>query len=452
MIHRLWQLLLSVRTALVLILLLAVATLAGTLIIQTPAAIPLTGPDHDEWLDTVRPRFGMWTDALAFVGLFSVFRTWWFAALVIALAVCITACSIHRTGVISREVFRPHVRLAASMFERDGTAVAAVAADTRAAGDALRGVLGRQRYRVRTVERDGVIHLYADRNRFARFGTLLAHLSLVLLLIAAGLGGQVKWSDDGFAIPEGSTRDVGLDGLSVRANSFVAEYYPTGEPKDFRSDLVLYENGAEVDRKTIRVNDPLEYNGVRFYQSFFGPAVDLRVTDSAGRVLYEDGVALAWRVQGERPAGPVALGDTDLTAYVVAPSTGGKGDALIRPGEMRLELYANGSSSPLAMRNVPQGGEIELGGLRFAFLRERQFTGLRVARDPTVPIVWLASALFVIGLSAVFALPYRRLWARVSRDASGTRIAALTVGRRDGDGPDELEKIVREAAATASRE
>lgn len=451
MIHRAWQTLLSVRTALVLILLLTAATLAGTLIIQTPMQIPLTGSEHEIWLDKVRPRFGMWTDLLAAAGLFNVFRTWWFEALVVALAVSITACSVHRARVMWREVAHPHVRLAPQMFERPGTAAAGTAADARALAASLRRALGGRQYRVLTAERDGVTHVYADRHRAARFGTLLAHASLVLLLVTAGLGTQVRWSDDGFVVPEGSTRDVGLDGLAVRAETFVAEYYPTGQPSDFRSDVVLYENGAEVGRKTIRVNDPLEYKGVRFYQSFFGPSVELRVTDAAGRVLYDDGVALAWRVQGERPAGPVALADRDLTAYVVAPSTGGKGDVLIRPGEMRVELYRNGSASPMVMKNVPTGGEVELAGLRFAFLRERQFTGLRVARDPTVPLIWISSVLFVLGLTAVFAFPYRRLWARVEPARHGSRLALVTVGRREGDAPDELELIADEAARSASR-
>ncbi|MBU6424664.1 MAG: cytochrome c biogenesis protein ResB [Chloroflexi bacterium] len=452
MIHRVWQLLLSVRTALVLILLLAAGTLAGTLVAQAPAAVPLTGPAHDQWLEGIRPRFGVWTDALAYLGVFNVFRTWWYEALLAALALSITACSVHRAGVLWRESYRPHLRLAASMFDRPATAAATAAGDERASAASLRGALARRGYRVVATERDGVTHVYADRHRIARFGTLVSHLSLVLLLVAAGVGAHMRWDDDGLLVPEGSTRDVGLDGLAVHADSFVAEYYPSGEPKDYRADVVLYRNGGEVERKTIRVNDPLEYDGVRFYQSFFGPAAEMRVTDASGRVVYDDGVALAWRVDGDRPAGTIALVGTGLTAFVVAPSTGGSGDVLIRPGEMRVELYRSGSSSPVGMRNVTQGGEVELAGLRFAFVRERQFTGLRVARDPTLPLVAAASVLFVLGLATVFALPYRRLWARVSVDDAGTRIAALTVGRRTREGRDELTEIVREAAAAAPKE
>ncbi|MDE3194581.1 MAG: cytochrome c biogenesis protein ResB [Chloroflexota bacterium] len=450
MIRRVWQLLLSVRTALVLILLLAAATLVGTLVIQAPAVVPLAGPDRDAWLDKVRPRFGVWTDALALIGVFNVFRTWWYEALLGALALSVSACSIHRARTLWRESYRPHLRLAASMFERPTAAAATTTARLETAVASLRRALARRGYRVVAVERDGVTHVYADRHRLARFGTLLSHLSLVLLLVAAGIGTQVRWDDDAFVVPEGSTRDVGLDGLAVRADSFVAEYYPTGEPKDYRSDLVLYRGGAEVGRKTIRVNDPLEYDGVRFYQSFFGPSAQMRVTDASGRRVYDDGVALAWRVDGDRPAGSLSLDGTGLTAYVVAPSTGGQGDVLIRPGEMRVELYRSGSSAPLASGNVTQGGEIELGGLRFAFVRERQFTGLRVARDPTVPLIWTASVLFVLGLSAVFALPYRRLWARLAVADAGARVAALTVGRREGD--DEVAEIVREAATAVSKE
>ena len=60
--------------------------------------------------------------------------------------------------------------------------------------------------------------------------------------------------------------------FAVRNNRFWMETYPNGQPKEYSSDLSVIENGREVVRKTITVNDPLVYKGIWFYQSSYGQA------------------------------------------------------------------------------------------------------------------------------------------------------------------------------------
>ncbi|TAK36789.1 MAG: hypothetical protein EPO30_11310, partial [Lysobacteraceae bacterium] len=335
-----------------------------------------------------------------------------------------------------------------ALFDRAGTESVDVAADPRTAAAILRGALAARGHRVIATEHVGGVHLYADRFRYARFGSLVGHVSLVLLLLTAAVGSRVSYADDGFVVPEGSTREVGLAGLSARVASFEAEYYTTGQPKDFRSDLILLRDGSEVARKTIRVNEPLDYDGVRFYQSFFGPAAVVRVTDSSGAVVFDDGVALAWRTDGDRPVGPVRVPGRDVTAYVVAPSAAGR-DTLISPGEMRLEIYEGASDRPVKMETLAQGEDVSAAGLTFTFVREKQFTGLRVTRDPTVPVIWLASALLVIGVTAVLVFPTRRLWALARPAAGGSRVAVITVGRRDSSQDDEIKELLAQLSRPA---
>ena len=71
------------------------------------------------------------------------------------------------------------------------------------------------------------------------------------------------------AVPvrQGQNKDLNF---GIRCNSFNVDYYETGAPKDYRSDLSVIRDGKEVVRKTIRVNDPLSYEGITFYQSSFG--------------------------------------------------------------------------------------------------------------------------------------------------------------------------------------
>ncbi len=449
--RRLWALFSSVRTALVLILLLAGTSLVGALLVQAPGSIVPGSDAYETWLLRVQPRYGMWADVFSVLGLFTVFRVWWFHLLVVALALNILVCSVNRWSTLSREVFRPRIRLADQFFERSGAARVDSAADARATADALRSGLTARHFRVLTEDDGATVHLFADRHRIPRFGSLLAHLSIVLLLVAV-LGSAIFGaSDDGFLVPEGTTRDVGFGtGLSVRADSFVDEYYPAGQPKDYRSDLVLFDRGTEVARKTVRVNDPLEYDGVRFYQSFFGPAAYFRVDDRAGRLLFEDGVALAWLTTGDRSAGSFVLPGQDLTVYAVGPSSNGR-DSLVKPGEMRLELYRGSGTTPVAMQTVAQGQPAEIAGMQFTFVGERQFTGLRVARDPMVPLIWVACALFVVGVAAVFWFPYRRLWAVVApRPGGGSRVTLATAGTRNAAAVEDVTQVADELRAAAA--
>lgn len=441
-----WQLLTSVRLALVLILLLAAGTLAGTTLIQAPGGIAPGSADYASWLQRVRPRFGDWTDVLSSLQLLSVFSSVWYRGLLAALSISILLCTAKRWPASARASFSPRIRRVDRFFEHAPLAASIESpAEPDHVAQVLRSTLGKHRYRVLMEQATETCYQYADRNRFAPLGTYLSHLSLILILAGALLGGWLGFNEKGFAIPEGATREVGFGtGLSVKAVSFVDEYYPEGPPKDYRSDLVVYQNGIEVKRQTIRVNEPLDYQGVRFFQSFFGPAVDLEVKVASGDVIFSDGVALVWQTQGDRPAGSFVLPQRNLTAYVIGPASA-KRDLSIKSGEMRVELYQGRSSSPVAMANLQPGQTTEMAGLQFTFLRERQFTGLQVAKDPASPLIWLGCILLVLGQMAVWYFPHRRLWAMVrGRPEGGTEVALGAVVRRDTGFNREFHALVAE--------
>ena len=65
----------------------------------------------------------------------------------------------------------------------------------------------------------------------------------------------------------------------------------------------MLKDGQEVERHTVRVNDPLRYNGFAFYQAFFGSAAVMTIKDAHGNVLASEGVPLAWRHAEGRPLG-----------------------------------------------------------------------------------------------------------------------------------------------------
>src|SRR4029079_2749666 len=126
----------------------------------------------------------------------------------------------------------------------------------------------------------GTTYLYADHNRWGPFGTVIAHLSLVLILVGALTGATFGFRQDGLAVAVGSKVDIGNGtGMSVEATRFSDSYYANGSPSDYASDLVVHKDGQQVGAATVRVNQPLRVGDVAFYQSFFGAAAAMRIAD-----------------------------------------------------------------------------------------------------------------------------------------------------------------------------
>lgn len=433
-LEKLWHLLTSMRFALVLILGLAVLGLIGSLVIQAPAGVLADPTAKADWLDRIRPRYGGWTGIMDTLGVFDIFDSIWFRLIAAGLVISTLACSLHRIPGMWRTATKPHVGVGEAFFEhapqRESVHLAA-APDT--ALEHVRATFRKHHYRT-LVEDDGAIHLYADRFRWIPFAGLMAHLALVVIVIGAMIGATFGFRDPNFMLAEGSSAAVPTrPGLTVKLEKFQDAYYAdTGAPSDYASDLILYKNGTEVAHKTVRVNSPLRYDGITFYQSFYGPAAVMQVADSSGKTLVDEGVPLAWTsTDGVRRIGSFTVPSADLTVWVVG--TAGDTDTVVKPGQMRVELYkTDNDATPVDSVSIDQGKPTQIAGLTFTFERELQFSGLSLAQDPGAPIVWFGCALLLIGFVIRFTIPNRRIWGRLVADpAGGSNLALAGVGRGD---------------------
>ncbi len=465
-LDRLWRLLTSVRFAILLISVVVLGVLAGTLVMQAPAEIAANPDSFAAWLARPRAKYGEpWASIFGALDLYRAFSSLWFRSLVAVLTLSVVVCTVNRMPGITASVNRPTVKVPERLFERAplraefeyGTssrtvgAAGAAAGGEGPAGDASHitaeqaqlqaaKVLGARRFRVIHWEDGEARAVFSDKNRFGKYGTFLNHIGIVAILGAAVLGSAFGWRDDGFMVPEGSTRQVGRDtGLTVRNDGFVDEYYVNGGAKDYRSDLVLLRDGQEVARKTIRVNDPLEYDGVRFHQAFFGPSAVMRATDPNGAVVYDDGVALGYEFTGgglSRNGGFFTLGSRNgrptLAVYVLVPSNQlREPDPDIPAGSVRLEFFEPRQARPTLIETLPQGQPREILGYTFEFVRERQFSGLQLAYNPMVNLIWAACAFMVLGTVAVFYFPLRRIWVRAEPFGDGVKVRVAAVANRD---------------------
>src|SRR5450756_2101523 len=314
LLEGLWHFLTSIRVAMLLMLAIAALGVLGTLIIQAPPGILGDVEAKASWLDEIRPKYGNWTGFLDTLQLFQIFNSLLFRVLVAALTISLIACSIHRIPGIWRTTTKPRVDVGPAFFGHAPQHEAIVVRHTPAETQAIvENVLRGRRYRALSSD-DGAIHIYADRNRWVPWAGLIAHMSVVVILLGAIAGTLWGYRDSQFTIAEGATLPVaGEPGLTIKLIDFTDKYdTKTGAPIDYASQVVLYKDGQQVDSHTIRVNDPLHYGDTTFYQAFFGAAAMMTVKDAAGNTLVSEGVPLAWRTTADdRPIGSFSIPGSD---------------------------------------------------------------------------------------------------------------------------------------------
>jgi len=432
-LERLWRFFISMRTGLLLILALGVLSLVGTLVGQATPGVVSDPQAYTAWLQSVKPRYGGWTTVLDKLGLFSVFTSIWFKGITVLLTTSILACSVNRAPRLWHLAFSPRTRMGETFFTHAPLrASILVPAGPDAAIDRVNKVLRSHHFRTITDPDDNGQNLYADRFRWGPFGTVMAHVSFVVILLGFFLSATTGFENTQFTVPVGQKVEVGHGtGLSVEAKSFSDVYYPDGSPKDYASELVLYKDGKAVQEKTIRVNHPMTWEGVAFYQSFYGVAASMKVTDGAGKTIYSGAVPLVWSSKdGQHSIGQFTLPGKKMSVYVVSAASG-KVDPQIKAGQMQLELQQDGTDTVAATQVVDQGKPTTISGLTYTFERTRPFTGLIVADDPGAIFVWIGSTLLVLGLFLVFFFPHRRVWVRVRETVGGSEILCASTMKRD---------------------
>lgn len=292
--YRGWAALRSMRTALLLLAALALASALAGLVPQRPNV-----PEASERFLGTAPWLRRAVSAL---GLFDVFGSWWFQGVLVALLAVLVACLVPRTAALVRQrralIRAPRV----GPFPRTGrhTTMETPATPAEVLG-MVRGIFRRRAYRVSETNEAG--QLIAERGFAREAGSLLFHWSMLVLILGAaisqgfGFKGQAiivegeRWADDAanysFYAPGRFFRESGHGGFVLELLSFQVSYRPEdGTPSDFVSRVKVFERGREVKDELIRVNDPLVHGGTKFYQASYGWAPVVRVS-AAGTVLHE---------------------------------------------------------------------------------------------------------------------------------------------------------------------
>ena len=182
---------------------------------------------------------------------------------------------------------------------------------------------------------------------------------------------------------------------------------------------MLYKNGKEVKEQSITVNNPMTYGATTFYQTSFGQAAQLRVTDKDGNLIYDDSIDLGIYRASTNPDAPAGVIDLTPSAFSSISSLPMKTEKMrpmldtlnLQSGQMYVQARNLGSNASAAMPDavINQGEPLQIGDYTVEFVRENRYTLLQVASNPGVPIFWTAAFLLVGGLVVTFYFPHRRI-------------------------------------------
>ena len=295
-----WRQLTSMRTALILLFLLALGSVPGSILPQQgsdPASVTQYFTSH--------PALAPWLNRL---GLFNVFAAPWFAAIYILLFASLVGCVVPRTFKLVGSARTPPPRAPRNLARLPQSATYPSALSPDAAVDAAAAVLGGQRFRLRRPAAGDAGHwLAAEKGYLREVGNLLFHLSLLGVLLSIAIGGLFGYKADEL-VTEGQTftdtntqlaefhpgrlvSGSDLAPFSLKLDKFTADYIDTGasigQPAGFDANVSYTATpGGPSKNYDIQVNHPLSVDSVKVYLIGHGYAPEFKVTGPNG-VAYD---------------------------------------------------------------------------------------------------------------------------------------------------------------------
>ena len=441
-----WRQLTSMRTALILLMMLGLAAIPGSLLPQrnqNPMAVRQYFQDQ--------PELARWIDRASG---FDVYASSWFSAIYILLFISLIGCVLPRTF----EHFKA-MRALPPVTPKNLAKLEAhslFASDTEAL-DRAEKWLRKNRFRLRI--QDGSIS--AEKGYIRESGNLLFHLSLILILVGVSVGALfgmrgsaiittgerfINLATSYDSIEYGKlTDETSLNTYSVRLNKFVGEYDPiTNIPLDYSAFVTTIDEQGNQREQVIKVNGPLTFGTSRVYLQANGYSPFVTVRDEIGNVTFQGAVPFLPQDTNLRSIGSIKVPEATpqigfvssfLPTYERDPELGGISvyPLLLEPkllfsiweGDLGLDtgipqsIYKIDTTSMtrIALDSLAPGESYSFKGGSITFEKVEPWINLQIVRDPGKSCSLIGGILALLGLLASLFGRRRRIWIKV--DASG---------------------------------
>ena len=412
-----WAFFASVKLALFLLFILAGTSIIGTLVPQNKPAnfyIEQYGQNMANLMHTLNVQ--------------DMYNSWWFLSLLGIFSLNLIVCSLERIPNVIRIVRKDNLTTdPARLHKMRLHKTIGLSGSLATAKQQVTAYLGGKGWKSDSRDKENGTMLFSQKGAWTRFGVYIVHTSILVILLGAVIGSSTvakkilhnpnfafkgsimvpesRETDFIYAFQTGKKIDLGF---TVRCNYFTIEYYSNGMPKTYLSKVTVLEDGKPValkDGKTIhflKVNKPLTYKGVTFYQSSYQPYSEYLVTlidkntgaeqtsiISAGKQVEADGDKISFGIINNEKRGEavqrVKIWFSDKQA---APST----------------FWLNNDQEAIIKR---PSGDYSL------HVKQLYATGLQVTKDPGVWWVYTGCGLMLFGLFVAFFTSHRKIWAHV---------------------------------------
>ena len=445
-----WSFFASVKLAIALLIIIAIASILGTIIPQQDAA--------SEFVNRLSPGMASVLDKLQ---VFDIFHSIWFLGLLLLLSVNLIVCSLNRFPS-SWKRFRAISPPDESALFKDLEADRVILTEGKLEGEAekIEGLLKKRFKRVERKDEGDASFLTAEKGRFSYFGVYLIHVS-ILIIITGMIIGFLFGFEAYVELAEGESVDtVQLKGgkgmkkldFAVRCDRFTIDYYKDGTPKLYQSDLAFLKNDSTMHQSHVLVNHPATFDGIWFYQANYGkvPSGEAVIMLHKGREKAQAikvSVGKMFDLPGEEGKATVIRMETNLMQMGPAVKINIAADT----GNVQFWVFQNieqiEEENPGLTDHVPlfNPGVFAPYVFSLAMIQTKYFTGLQVARDPGVPVVVAGSLLLVFGFMTVFFYAHRRIWIRIAIQGTHTRISITGKTNKDPVGLSrEIQRLIGE--------